>query len=238
MEIEAGLDSVVAQLAAYSRRHVGAKAQLAGVAAKYLGLRKEFGRMYKGMLEDPLLQEIIEEAQLEIACGWRSPVAASGFHTIYTDGCCLGNGKEGARAGYGVYVTDGSGASVFSNGFKLADEEAQTNQRAELTALLYALNYAAENTGTGFEIYSDSRYAIDCVTRWGPGWETSGWRKSDGKPVLHSDLIRSCVVLARDLGDRAKIYHVEAHTGGGDAHSRGNAVADRLSREGAIKSAE
>ena len=43
------LDSVVAQLSAYSRRHVGAKAQLAGVAAKYLGLRKEFGRVYEGM---------------------------------------------------------------------------------------------------------------------------------------------------------------------------------------------
>jgi ribonuclease HI len=184
------------------------------------------------MFADPLLQEIIEESRLEIACGWK-PSLESGLHTIYTDGCCLGNGKEGARAGYGIYVTDASGASVFSGRFKLPETDVQTNQRAELTALLYALNYAGENTGAAFEIYSDSRYAIDCVTRWGPGWEAGGWRKSDGKPVLHSDLIRSCVALARDLGSCVKIYHIEAHTGGDDVHSRGNAVADRLSREGA-----
>ena len=230
----AELDSVVCQLAAYSRRHVGDKAQLAGVAAKYLGLRKEFGRVYEGMLGDPLLQEIIEEARLEIACGWRP--SAVGLQTIYCDGCCLGNGREGARAGYGVYVTDGSGEAVYSGSFKLGAEEAQTNQRAELSALLYALNYVSESAhGAQFAIYTDSRYAIDCMTRWAAGWAAAGWRKADNKPVLHSDLVIACYGLYMDLGGRVSLHHIEAHTGLADAHSRGNAVADRLAREGALK---
>lgn len=227
------LDFIISQLSAYSQRHVGNKAQLAGLAVKYIGCRREFGHVYEGILADPLLQEIIEEARLEST---HKSYVVSGLHTIYCDGCCLGNGREGARAGYGIYITDVSGAPLFSNGFKLEDSCPQTNQRAELTALLYALNYASEHIGGIFDIYTDSRYAIDCVTRWAGGWEATGWRKADKKPVLHSDLVISCYALLKDLGDKVRLNHIEAHTGRDDIHSRGNAVADRLAREGALKS--
>jgi ribonuclease HI len=230
------LDSIVAQLVAYSHRHVGPKAQLAGVAAKYLGLRKEFGRVYEGMLSDPLLQEIIEESRLEIACGWRP--SGHGSTNIYCDGCCLGNGKEGARAGYGIYITDASGSAIFSNGFRLSEDEPQTNQRAELTALLYALNYASETHDGVFDIYTDSRYAIDIMVRWAASWEAAGWRKADKKPVLHSDLVIACYNLYKDLGSRVTLHHIESHTGFTDIHSQGNAIADRLARSGAQKTSE
>ena len=127
---------------------------------------------------------------------------------------------------------------MFSNGFRLGADESQTNQRAELSALLYALNYASENAAASVAIYTDSRYAIDCMVRWADGWAAAGWHKADKKPVLHSDLVIPCYALYKELGDKVRLHHIEAHTGYDDPHSRGNAVADRLAREGALKSPE
>lgn len=231
MDISA-LDTIVCQLSAYSRRHTGQKADFAAVAAKYLGLRKEFGRVYEGMFDDPLLREIIEIAALDVACGWR-PESAPGLHTIYTDGCCLGNGREGARAGFGVYMVDASGASVFRESFRVPASDPQTNQRAELLALRYALSIVSDSGSRAYEIYTDSRYAIDCLTKWSASWEASGWRRADNKPVLHADIIKDCLAMYARASDRIRLHHIEAHTGATDPHSRGNAVADRLARAGA-----
>ena len=164
------VDAVISQLVWYSSRHTDTKGQFAAVAAKYLGLRKELGRLYEGMLSDPILQEIVETARLEIACGWRPAATCS---TIYTDGCCLNNGRDGARAGYGVHIVDHRGDVLFSKGFRLDEKEPQTNQRAELTAMLYALNYASTACDGNYKIYTDSKYAIDCIIKWGGGWEAS-----------------------------------------------------------------
>ena len=153
------IDTVVCQLMAFSRRHSDTRGQFAAVAAKYLGLRKELGRVYEGMFDDPLLRDIIETAALEVACGWRPPVP--GLHTIYCDGCCLSNGRAEARAGYGIHVTDPSGATLISESFRVPAGDAQTNQRAELLALRYALSIVTENSGASYDIYTDSRYAID-----------------------------------------------------------------------------
>lgn len=65
-----------------------------------------------------------------------------------------------------------------------------TNQRAELTAIGIALKIVfqreKELTGTPWfdvEIYSDSRYAIGCMTEWREKWKANGWRNADGAPV-------------------------------------------------------
>lgn len=235
------LDTVIAQLSAYSYKNASTmKGKYAGVTSKYLGLRKEFGRVYDGMFEDPLIKEIVYDVAMETACGWRPPVAAPScehallaaeVQTIYCDGCCLGNGRAGARAGFGVHGVDASGASLFSESFRVPADDPQTNQRAELLALRYALSMTGSSGE--YEIYTDSRYAIDCLTKWAPTWEASGWRRADNKPVLHADIIKDCRAMYVRGADRIRLYHVEAHTGGTDAHSRGNAVADRLARAGA-----
>ena len=225
------LPTVIQQLSAYSRRNVGAKAQLAGVTAQWLGLRMEMGRVYEGMLDDPLIRDIVLEAALETACLWRP--GASDVQTIYCDGCCLDNGRPGARAGFGVFVTDGSGAQVLAESFRVPPSDPQTNQRAELLALRYALSHVSEHPSLNFHIYTDSQYGIDCLEKWAPGWEASGWRKSNNKPVLHADLIADCVSARRRAGTRVRLVHIESHTGLADVHSRGNAMADRLAKAGA-----
>ncbi len=47
---------------------------------------------------------------------------------VYADGSCFGNGKEGARAGIGVYFGDGDPRNVSEP----LPGDKQTNQRAEL----------------------------------------------------------------------------------------------------------
>ena len=61
----------------------------------------------------------------------------AGRHLIFTDGSCSKNGKPGAFAGYGVFF----GYDDRRNVSNYLPGELQTNQRAELMALLVALRY-------------------------------------------------------------------------------------------------
>jgi ribonuclease HI len=148
--------------------------------------------------------------------------------TLYCDGSCIGNGRRGARAGYAVVAMRG-GVEEHRFVARIPDEEAQTNQRAELRALDYAVRYVAGHGRRG-TIHTDSDYSIKCVTQWASSWEKKGWKKADGGPVLHLDIIRPLVSVYRELPNLT-IRHVAAHTGRQDEHSRGNALVDELARE-------
>jgi ribonuclease HI len=210
-------------------------------------------------LGDYAVAAVLGKAQLEIACGWsggggggaataprslspvrgapeglKTPAAAATKHWIlYSDGSCLANGTAEARAGFGVFVVDADGKEVHRASERLSPPEPQTNQRAELRALQYAMKYAVENDGLPCLIYCDSRYAMDCVTKWAPMWEVGGWRKADGKPILHLDIIKPLYEL-RKSAVGINLAHVPAHTGASDSVSRGNAVADALANQGAL----
>jgi ribonuclease HI len=225
------IDTIILQLNTYYDNHIrtnAPKANHAKVTANYLMLCKEFGRAYDGIHEEPGVKEIVNEIVTEAAM---ADVTSS--QIIYCDGCCLGNGQVGARAGFGIYITDVSGASVLRESFRVPSCDSQTNQRAELLALRYALSYVSEHTDVEFIIYTDSRYAMDCITKWAIGWAASGWRKSDNKPVLHSDLIQDCLTMYTRVVDRLRLEHIASHTGRKDDASQGNAEADRLARAGA-----
>ncbi|HRL44808.1 MAG TPA: ribonuclease H, partial [Gemmiger qucibialis] len=61
-------------------------------------------------------------------------------------------------------------------------EAGTTNNRMELTGLLEALRQLKEPCD--IDLYSDSQYVINSLTKWLPGWKRKGWKKADGKPVL------------------------------------------------------
>jgi len=111
----------------------------------------------------------------------------------------------------------------------VSPDEPQTNQRAELKALDYAIRYLAKERKKG-AIYTDSKYSIDCITKWASSWEKRGWKKAEGGPVLHLDIIKPLVGIYRELPG-VTIHHVAAHTGKSDEHSLGNALVDQLARE-------
>lgn len=76
---------------------------------------------------------------------------------IYTDGSCLNNGQPDAIGGWAV-VIKGEVETTLSG--KLPGDK-QTNNRAELYALLQALEWVQNHAGIKASIYSDSRVAID-----------------------------------------------------------------------------
>ena len=148
---------------------------------------------------------------------------------VFSDGSCVHNGRPGARAGVGVYALE-DGVEVHRHSAALAKSEPQTNQRAELQALYYALRFIHGTTATGASttLYTDSQYSINCVTVWAAGWKAKGWLKADKKPVLHQDVLKPMVELWEILKATTTLTHVAAHTGRSDPISRGNAMADQL----------
>jgi ribonuclease HI len=245
-------ETVIAQLQWYERRHADLKGRFAGVTWRLLFSEMGAGRNVSELLTGPLISDVVLEAAMEVACGWTPesaerararasaslelpapPTEAGVKLAVYCDGCCLNNGRPGAMAGFGVAVYDADRNVTHRAAKRIGMSEPQTNQRAELRALLYTLTYISDKDVESVDIYTDSRYGIDCLTKWYKGWESAGWRKSDGKPVLHVDIIRPCVEYLKAFGSAVRLHHVEAHTGRSDAHSLGNALADTLAREGA-----
>jgi ribonuclease HI len=160
---------------------------------------------------------------------------------VFCDGACSANGRRGARAAYGVSLQVG-GAEVLAIAEPLAPAEPQTNQRAELRALLVALTTLAAQAPalaargcTGADVHSDSEYALKSATTWGRAWRGRGWRKStgDGK-VQHLDLVQP-LVAAADAATAAAaplpvaLHHVRGHQArGASAAADGNRRADEL----------
>ncbi|KAK4647068.1 uncharacterized protein QC761_122230 [Podospora bellae-mahoneyi] len=144
---------------------------------------------------------------------------------VYTDGAAPGNGKRHATAGIGVYF----GAGDPRNISKRLPGPLQTNQRAELMAVLLALQ--AFDPAESVEIRTDSQYSIDCVTKWYRGWVRNGWLSAKGAAVKNDDIIKPIRALIdeRDAaGARTKFTKVAGHSG-----DPGNDAADRLAVLGA-----
>lgn len=147
---------------------------------------------------------------------------------VFTDGACSNNGRPNAKAGYAVWFPDHRCLSMSS---RVPGGEAQTNQRAELSAIHRAV-VILDDRGHHDEdlvVYTDSEYSINCLTKWLPGWISRGWKTSAGGDVLHRDLIEDVTVrLAKFKSHR--FVHVRAHTGNEDDLSKNNDIVDRMAR--------
>ena len=102
-----------------------------------------------------------------------------GYVHVYTDGSCEGNGKDNARAGYGIWWADNHNL----NRGEPATNRA-TNNTAEIEAATEAIKLATKNGGIAkLKIHTDSDFLIQCVNDWMPGWKKKNWRTSVGEPV-------------------------------------------------------
>jgi ribonuclease HI len=106
-------------------------------------------------------------------------------------------------------------------------ERATTNNRMELTATLALLEALAQlPCHPDLSIRTDSRYVIDGLSKWLPGWKRKGWRTASGGPVLNRDLWEKL--------DRARLAHVplayvKGHSGDPD-NDRCDAIAVAFSK--------
>lgn len=158
------------------------------------------------------------------------PVEEKKYMDIFCDGACLRNGDRlFGSAGIGVYVLlENKPFAQVSE--RLEEDEPQTNQRAELQALKKALEYAVECPEEyDIRIFSDSEYAIKCITVWASQWRRNNWmKKTENEEVMHKHLIEEAYFLWLSIQSRVTIEHVKSHTEKQDWKSQGNKVADRL----------
>ncbi|BCM18196.1 ribonuclease HI [Mesorhizobium sp. J8] len=134
---------------------------------------------------------------------------------IFTDGACSGNPGPG---GWGAVLRYNGVTKELSGG-----EAETTNNRMELLAAITALNALKEPCAV--DLYTDSKYVMDGISKWIHGWKKNGWKTGDKKPVKNGELWQALDEANR----RHKVtwYWVKGHAG----HPE-NERADELARQG------
>lgn len=138
---------------------------------------------------------------------------------IYTDGSTLANGQEDAVGGWGVVILNEDGQLISAHS---GAERDTTNNRMELTALLFAVKYAVAHPEQQFKIYSDSSYCVNIVNDWGRKWEANGWKRGKNGIVKNLDIVQPLVVLTR-TSMNLTVLKVKGHAG-----VENNEAADKL----------
>ncbi len=136
---------------------------------------------------------------------------------IFTDCACKVNPGPG---GWVAILRKGSTEREMSG-----SEADTTNNRMELTAVIRALS--ALKRPCHVELYTDSKYVIDGITKWVFGWQKKGWKTAAKKPVLNED-------LWRELLDATRPHQIDWHwVKGHDGHPE-NERADQLASNAAL----
>lgn len=106
---------------------------------------------------------------------------------IAIDGACKRNGEPDCfSTGVAWFITDTG--DMF---FKAACETQSTSQRGELSGLLEALKYAAENAAEDEDviIVTDSEYMFNSVDKeWCIKWRAANWIGGQGLTVKNADM--------------------------------------------------
>jgi ribonuclease HI len=112
--------------------------------------------------------------------------------SVYTDGSSRGNPGPGGWAA--IIVGDHTVRELGGR------EERTTNNRMEMLAAIEALKSLPSDSnaptfqsesrskGVGIEIYTDSEYLLNGITKWIFAWQANGWKTKNKKEVLNQDL--------------------------------------------------
>jgi ribonuclease HI len=125
-----------------------------------------------------------------------------------------------------VYYTDGSASpNPGPGGFAVirdlkphilgSEPGDTTNIRMEGRAIIAALNDA---NGAECQIFTDSEFWINVITKWSVAWEKNGWKKKGGE-IKNLDLVQEACPLYRS--SRATLIWVRGHN-----NDEGNELAD------------
>ncbi len=123
---------------------------------------------------------------------------------LFTDGSCSPNPGAG---GWSVIIPQGEGVEPIKLAGMFGDT---TNNRMELMGIYHALRWLDRNGSPAAVVHSDSRYAIDCISKWAPAWKRKGWTKSGG-PIKNLALIQE--VHALYITSKARLSWVRGHNG-------------------------
>ena len=127
---------------------------------------------------------------------------------IYTDGACKNNPGPG---GWAAIIMCQSKEKIITG-----SEKHTTNNRMELLSVINALNILKFTCDV--DLYTDSQYVKNGITKWLPSWRIKNWRTSGGSAVKNQDLWEML-----DLG--AKKHNISWHWV--KAHN-GNLINERV----------
>ncbi|KAF7323817.1 Ribonuclease H1 [Mycena kentingensis (nom. inval.)] len=115
---------------------------------------------------------------------------------VWVSGACRGNGRRNSVGGAGAWFESAVNGTQ-GHCRSLSSSPTPTKQRADLSAILLALELAAWRQNTlnkrplfVLNLYSDSDYAVNCCTKFIHDWRQNGWKTVDGEPVWNKDLIQ------------------------------------------------
>ena len=131
----------------------------------------------------------------------------------YTDGSCEPNPGTG---GYAVIKE----MEVCT----LGGDFNTTNIRMEGFAIIAALKDAKNDD---VEIYTDSEFWINVITKWSIPWEANGWKKQGGE-IKNLDIVQEICPLYRQ--SNAKLVWVRGHN-----NDPGNELADHWANEARLQ---
>lgn len=150
--------------------------------------------------------------------------AAPARIVVATDGSCLKNPGPGGWAAAVVIGDRWADAERWVAG----SERHTTNNAMELTAIAATLHAFRDHPGE-LVIVTDSRYAIDALTKWVKGWKRRGWRTGKNEPVKNQEEIQLADALLehrRRAGHGTSFRWVRGHAG----HEANEFVDDRARR--------
>jgi ribonuclease HI len=138
---------------------------------------------------------------------------------IYMDGCCLRNGKLDATCGSGIWHSQNS---PLNRAIKVPGTN-HSNQIGEIAAIVVALQIT--DPTTPLLIITDSRYAINGLTKHLGNWEDQGWNN-----ISNAEWFKAAAYQLRRRAAPTNFKWTKGHNG-----DIGNERADALARQGALK---
>ncbi len=128
----------------------------------------------------------------------------------FSDGACRGNPGPGAwgslvqRPDHEI-IYEGSGVELMT-----------TNNKMELQGAIEALHFISQHPhfdqGSLTVLVSDSKYVVDGINQWVPGWKKRGWKKADKKTPENVDLWQRLDELRQSMG-KVAFQWVKGHAG-------------------------
>ena len=153
---------------------------------------------------------------------------------VYTDGSCVPNPGVGGFAAiiYKTEITPLHDKQLTSTKKYLSisgNVGYATNNIAEMTAVTESLSEIYKRFGPSVvKIVTDSSYVTNAFNEgWLNNWESSGWRRKDGKPVANRGIWE---VLSQLVNNHTSV--VFAHVRGHRGHTQ-NELADKLASNAA-----
>ena len=132
---------------------------------------------------------------------------------IAIDGACSNNGSSNALASSALVIQRPGQKPMIVTDI-LHSPPIATSQRAELNALVLALEAAVErkskfkyNPYFRAFIKTDSEYATKCMTEWRTLWEVNGWKNANGEGVANMDLILQAIQLESEVQRYGRVYY-------------------------------